>query len=328
MRNRTHLTTLLLCIAALTAGSCNEPTEDIPSPILHSELNVVRSDGSGHQIIADGGWEAIPTDSSVIFANGDFKLFRVNYDGSNLTQLYPNIPWGDHAPSPTGDRVLMASGMFESGGYLSELYLMNPDGTNLVKLTTPKEWYTLPRISPNLEEIVFCRDGGIATTRADGTGLSFIKTKTDSTYCMYGIYVDNDNILYFEDVGSFSIMKLFNKTTRTEKFVGTKSAGTPAFTRAIVGSSLLISDFDTIKVINVNTAEVSKIGTGWGASFSSDGSKIVSFIGNTIYVMDASGQNQMPIYTEKDSEKSIDSPLFSPDNKYIVFRTSWAVYSF
>jgi Tol biopolymer transport system component len=326
VRNRFGFTIILMFAFAIF-GSCRVPTDDgMPISTTYSELNVVRIDGSGHKVIADGGWEAIPTDSSIIFANGNFKLFKVSYDGLNLTQFYPTILWGDHELSPNGEKILLASGSFEKSGYLSEIYLVNSDGSNLVKLATPKGWYAWPRISPNLDEIVFYRDGGIGAINADGTNFHYIRAKTDSTSCSYAVYLNEDRIVYFEEFNSVHYIRVYDKTTGEDKIVGTNSGGFPAFSRAVVGPNLLIADVGTIKVFNVNTAEVQSLGSGWGASFSSDGSIIVANDGRSIYTMDAFGQNKLMIYSEQDSIKSINNPLFSPDNKYIVFQTMWSVY--
>jgi Tol biopolymer transport system component len=312
--------------AASVFDSCSTPTSDMPNPTLYTKLNVVRSDGTGHLVLADGGWETIPTDSSIIFDNGNFKLFKVNYDGSDLTQLYPNIPWGDHSLSPNGDKIFLASSYYYPGGYLGEFYLMNLDGSGLLKLSPTKAIYAWSRISPQLDKIVFYRAGGIGIINADGSGLRFVRTKTDSSYCSFAEFVDEDNIIYFETLNSIQSFRLFKLTTLQDSFVGMNSGGFPAFSRSVVGSNLLIANLDTLKSFNINTGQVSILGLGWCASFSSDGSQIVAYQGATIYIMDSSGHNQHTIYSEQDPAKSISNPLFSPDDKYVVFQTSWSVY--
>jgi Tol biopolymer transport system component len=311
------------CIVALALGSCRGPTSDMPNPTLYSKLNVVRSDGTGHLVLADAGWEALPTDSSIYFVSG-FSLFRVNYDGSKFTQIYPNIPWGDHSISPNGDKIFLASSYYNPGGYLSEFYLMNLDGTGLIKLAPSKSNYNWSRISPQLDKIVFYRDGGIAIINTDGSGLRFIKTKTDSSYCSYAEFVDEDNILYSVTVNSQQSVRVFNLTTLEDRFVG--SAGVPAFSRSIVGDNLLTATPDTIKIFNIKTARVTIVSSGWGASFSSDGSEIVTYRGSNIYIIDSSGHNQRTIYSEEDPSKGIGNPLFSPDGRIVIFQTSWSVY--
>jgi len=319
---------VFVILASIVLTSCHTPTDGMPTTNTYWDLNIVQVDGSGHKILAHGGWEALPTDSAIIFAGDNFSLFIVKYDGSNLTQLYPSILWGDHALSPNGEKVLLASGSFESSGYLSELYLMDPDGTNLVKLAPAKGWYAWPRISPDLDEVVFFRDGGIATINTDGTSLQHVKRKTDSTHCLYGVYIDENDIVYFEDANSLSCIRLFNRTSREDRLIGSLSAGFPAFGRVLVGSNLLFADLDTIKILNVYTSALSRVGLGFYASFSSDGSKIVGSDGRSIYIMDSDGTNQERKYTEVDSEKSISFPQFSPDGRFIVFQTAWTVTVF
>lgn len=301
----------------------------MPISQTYSDLNVVHLDGTDHKVIAEGGWEAIPTDRSILFANGNFKLFEVDYDGSNLAQFYPSTLWGDHQLSPDGKKILVASGSFESAGYLSEMYLVNLDGSNLTRLGPPKSAYAWPRISPDLDEIAFYRDGGIGVINADGTNFHYIKAKTDSTSGSYAVYLDQNRVIYFENSNTFHYIHLYYKTSGEDTVVGTSSTGAfNAFARSVVGAKFLNLDNGSIRLFNFNTGEVLNLGSAWGASFSSDGSRIVANDAKSIYTMDTLGQKRSLIYTEQDSTKSINNPWFSPDNNYIVFQRMWTVYKF
>jgi Tol biopolymer transport system component len=321
------VSTLLAIMASTILQSCTMPNDSKPVYITHFALNVVLANGSAHWSLADGGSEATLTDSLVILHRENFTLFSAKYDGSNLTQLYPGPLWGDHFPSPNGKKVLLASGFFEKSGYLVELYLMDPNGRSLVKLAPPKGWYAWPRISPDLDEIVFFRDGGIATINTDGTNFQYIRTKTDSTSCMFPLYVDESHILYFEDNSSGSLhgIRLFDKTRHEDQLVGSHSGGYPVYGRGVVGPNLLLVDNGTITVFNIFTSNVLRLGKGFDASFSSDGLEIVGSNGKTIFTMDSVGNNVHTIYSEMDSTKSIVFPQFSPDGKYVVFETLWEV---
>lgn len=317
--------TVLAIMASTVLFSCTMPHDGMPTFITYWALNVVSADGSAHWTISDGGTGPLLTDSAVIFVKGD-GLFKVEYDGSNLTQLHPGPRWGDHSLSPDGKKVLLASGFFEKSGYLVEIYLMNPDGTNLVKLGPTKGWYAWPRISPYLDEIVFLRDGGIATINTDGTNFQYVRTKTDSTSCMFSLYVDEAHILYTEDTkgGSSISLRLFDKTNREDRLVGVYTPGSfPTYGRAVVGSGFLLAAHDGIKIFNVHTSTFQTVGQGWYASFSSDGSQIVGSQGKNIFTMNSDGSNVRTIYSEMDSTKGIINPQFSPDGRYVVFQSLW-----
>jgi len=325
MNRFTHtISIILVSVSVVLFECCETPTDHMQSSTVYYKLNVVGTDGTNHQVIADDGWRAIPTDSSIIFQT-ERKLFKVNYDGSGLVQLFPEISWGDQSLSPDGRKIFLVSGYYDPDGYVSECYLMDPDGTNLQKLDHPRAQYTWPRISPQLDKIVFCRNGSLATINTDGTGMHFIKTKTDSAYYSFAVFIDENRILYFQTINSIHSFRLFNEVTLEDKFVGTNSGGFPAWSSSVAGSNLLIAD-DSIMMFDLESEKKLNVGKGWGASFSKDGSQIVAYQGADIYVIDPIGKTMHIIYSEQDSGKYISNPLFSPDGNHIVFQTSWSVY--
>jgi Tol biopolymer transport system component len=304
------------------------PTKDMPTNVLYSDINIVSIDGSNHRIISEKGSYSpnlLPTRNGIIYENGNFSLYIINYDGSNQSRLYPNIPWGDRYFSSDESKILLASELFENNQYLNNLYLMNSDGSNLLQLAPQKGQYGYPHISPNLDEIVFCLDSGIATINVDGTNLQYIRTKIDSTDCIYNLYVDENHILYFEHTNSITTIRLFDKTNRQDKLVGNLSAGLPGYGRALVGGKLLFADLGMIKVLDIYTSSISNLTQGFYASYSFDGTKIVYSDGHSICTMNGNGSSQQTIYIEQDSTKSIEYPQFSADDKLIIFPTSYTV---
>jgi hypothetical protein len=229
----------------------------MPTYNTYWALNVVSADGSAHWTISDGGTGPLLTDSAVIFVKGN-GLFMVKYDGSNLTQLHPGPRWEDHSLSSNGIKVLLSSALYEKSGYTIELYLMNPDGSNFVKLGPTKGVYIWPRISPYLDEIVFFRDGSLATINTDGTNFQYVRTKTDSTSCMFSLYIDETHILYTENTkaGSSISLRLFDKTSREDRLVGVYSPGSfPIYGRAVMGSSFLLAAFDDLQRLHLNVPD-------------------------------------------------------------------------
>ena len=295
----------------------------------HYTLHVVTADGISHWILADDSAYIHPvlTDSLVIFGGGRdvWSLWKVKYDGSNFTQLHPGVPWVDRSLSPSGDKILLASSFRENSAYLNELYLLDPHGTNLVKLGPQPGSYDWPRISADLDEIVFTRDGGIALIQSDGSGFQYIRTKTASTKCTFALYVDDTHILFFEEGNAWppTAIWLHDRVTGEESLVGSCVSEFPPYGRKVVGPNLILADNGRIKIYNLFTSEARDVGKGSSAFFSSDGSKIVSSDAKTIFILNSDGTDKHIIFTETDPEKSIINPQFSPDDKLVVFQESW-----
>jgi Tol biopolymer transport system component len=304
------------------------PTDHNPQFTTYSEINIVSVDGSGHRILSDNpsfDGSPLPTKNGIFYENGNFTLYSMNYDGSNKSQLYPNILWDQRSFSMDESKILLSSGSFENNSYYNNLYLMNSDGSNLVALAPAKGNYPNPHISPQLDEIVFIRDGSVLTIGVDGSHLQSIRTKTDSSRCWNVFYIDQDRIFYVEQVNTLNSLRLFNKATRQDKLMGFFFGGWSTYGRVLSNGKLVYFDMGVIKVMDINAGSTSSLASGYYASFSSDGSRIVYSNNRTISIMNGDGSNQQQIYTERDSIKSVANPQFSTDNKSIIFMTSYTV---
>jgi TolB protein len=155
------------------------------------ELFVMNADGSGQTRLTNnlgfGGVPAWSPDGSRLALNGrgpagDAEIFVINADGSSLTKL-TNDPGLDESPawSPNGDRIAFARHIIQGGRSVSNIYVMNPDGTGQVKLTNPaipgREFR--PLWAPDGSKILFERRlfvnaqieiGDIYTINPDGSG--------------------------------------------------------------------------------------------------------------------------------------------------------------
>jgi Tol biopolymer transport system component len=317
-------------IASCILTSCDMPTKGNQQHDWYSTINIVSIDGSGHRVILDDqsyNLNLLPTKSGIFYDHGNFSLYTINYDGSNQRRLYPNLSWVDRYFTLDESKILLTSGVIENNQFQNNLYLMNSDMSDLVPLAPQKGQYLYSHISPNLDEIVFNRGGSIATINVDGTDLQYIRTKTDSTQCTYVLYVDQDHILYFEQSNDIVSMRLFDKTNRQDRLIGTRPPGWPWNGRVLVNGKLLYNDLVMIKVLDINTSRISSLCQGYYASYSKDGSRIVylDFHAHSICMMNGDGSNQQTIYTEQDQSKSPGSPQFSADEKFIIFTTEYSV---
>jgi len=123
---------------------------------------------------------ALPTAASDTFVqgriafasnrDGDFEIYTVNTDGSNLVQITDNDAFDGHpAWSPDGNTILFVS---DRDGN-PEIYRMKPDGSDLIRLTDDPATDEFPAWSPNGQLIAFVSsrgdDADIYLMQADGS---------------------------------------------------------------------------------------------------------------------------------------------------------------
>ena len=133
--------------------------------------------------------------------------------------------------------------------------------------------------------------------------------------------------MYFEQTKEIVTMRLFDKTTRQDRYIGTRPPGWPWNGRVLVNGKLVYNDRMMLAVLDVITSGFSSLRQGYFASYSKDGSKIVylDFDAHSICMMNADGSNQQTVYTEPDPLMSPGFPQFSADEKYIIFTTEYSV---
>ena len=227
--------------------------------------------------------------------DGDYEIYRMDADGSNVTQLTANSVFdGDPAVSPGGSKIAFArevlpSGAAPSGGpdledggyspdsHNNEIFIMDADGSNVTQLTSNGVTDTQPSFSPNAQEIVWQRDGEIWKMDADGS----------------------------------------NQTQLTSGFFDHDPSYSPGGSKIAFARSfdIYVTDAD-----GENTTQLTSTGNDDDPSWSPSGTKIVfesSRGGNDeIYVMNADGSNESQITSNGDDN---DDPVYTPDGKMIVW---------
>lgn len=149
------------------------------------ELFIINADGSGETNVtnnsnsndASPAWS--PDGSRLAFmsdrgADGDTEIWLINTDGSGLTQLTSNddtIADGSPDWSPDGTQIAYSTNRDQD----FEIYLMNADGSNPMRLTNTAGQDVQPSWSPDGTQMVFFSDrdgnGEIYRINADGSGV-------------------------------------------------------------------------------------------------------------------------------------------------------------
>jgi TolB protein len=121
----------------------------------------------GRKVVFNSFWGGLPKRD----------IYVIDIDGAGLTKLTqdpdPLVPIDDTRPdwSPDGSRIAFQSN--RTGN--NEIFLMNPDGTDVLQLTSHAATDAAPEWSPDGERIAFQsnRDGNddIWVMNADGSGL-------------------------------------------------------------------------------------------------------------------------------------------------------------
>ena len=202
-------------IAAVTLGGSNRPAvsgTSVPVAIANgpiyfrvgggeggSRIESVEPDGSGRRIVfpddVDVNRERIsfsPGGSRIAVAHylvGEYGIETANPDGSEVVRLTDGVNDSWASWSPDGTKLVFSSTRYDPSiegcepgvpheyRCPTDIYVMNVDGSNVVRLTDDPAGEFMPRWSPDASQIAFVREGdlgagtseAIYTMRPDGT---------------------------------------------------------------------------------------------------------------------------------------------------------------
>jgi Tol biopolymer transport system component len=141
-----------------------------------TDLRMLTNVAAGSGCYGDPAWN--PSGDRIFFDKGgntSSHLFSISAAGGSVRQLIFGSPFdADPAISPDGTRIA-----FDRGGGPNPpapgIFLMNVDGRDIVRLTTPPSSSTSgdgqPNFSPDGTKLAFVRDGAIYIIGTDGKGL-------------------------------------------------------------------------------------------------------------------------------------------------------------
>lgn len=199
-----------------------------------TEVCIMNADGSNVVTITSGdvtpassnrnpSWS--PDGSKLVFqsnrsGSGKTEIWLANADGSGLLRLTTSVQLAtfsqgpffssdfDPAWSPDGSQIAFVSNRDGAGVGLTdtELYLMNTDGSNLLRLTNDGLDDTMPAWSPDSRKIAFTRSqgAGIQIINRDGTNLvSFLAFSAWPAWSPDGsrlAFIQNDSTSPFKGI--------------------------------------------------------------------------------------------------------------------------------
>ncbi len=165
------------------------------------DIWIMNADGSNQHVVytSPGGLGALypffSPDGRIGFnsdASGHYEVYVINADGSNLRQLTDNIDAQSAANdwSPDGTKIVFTRERYRAGSNgvrgNSNIFVMNADGTNVIRLTSHGNPDYSPIYSPDGSEIVFARANGyihnvdICTMNADGSNV--VRLSNESSF--------------------------------------------------------------------------------------------------------------------------------------------------
>ena len=236
----------------------------------------------------------------IAFTTSDNTISTVNADGSDLVQLTPSGGFFDRYPdwSPDGAKIVFARRTFTVE---SQIYVMNADGTNAIRITNNSARDYQPSWSP------------------DGTKIAFVSERDGNTE-IYVMNADGSNQTRLTNNTEFDWEPAWSPDGSKIAFSSTRDF--PGLTGNLVsGFEIYVMSADGSNPVRLTNNTKVDAGPKW----SPDATRIAFRTHRDgiplVYVMNADGSNQTNI-TQSVTLDSSD-PEWSPDGTTIAF-TSFA----
>ncbi len=265
--------------------------------------------------------------------DGNWEVYVMNADGSGQTRLTDN-PAADSAASwsPDGQRIAFVSDRDDpdpsDDDRISDIYLMNADGSGQTRLTDSSAWETRPRWSPDGRRIAFFsyRDGKteIYVMNADGSeqtrltdnqaGNVWPSWSPDGRRIVFVSYRDESSDVYVMNADGSGQTRLTDNSAMEMRPVWSPDGGRIAFNSDRKGNwEVYVMNADGTGQMRLTDNQASDISPIWSPNgrriaFSSDrddpdpndGNRIVN-----IYVMNADGSGQMRLTDSSASDYAV-----------------------
>lgn len=131
---------LLFAIVFSFFISCEEKIHNPYEPEYAPCIYIINTDGSNLNQVTDFGAENvqfIPESQEILYLSFDYKLYKINYDGSNNILLSDTIQvyWNYGIPSVSNDGQKIAFSGSTNNRSIRNIFMVNPDGSDLKQIT-------------------------------------------------------------------------------------------------------------------------------------------------------------------------------------------------
>lgn len=220
---------------------------------------------------AGGTGGAVDPSTPILFSSdqsGVRQIYRVNFDGSNLTQLtFGVVSTGEARFSPDNSQIVFSRN--------AVIHVMNADGSSQQSLGVEG---TTPVWTPDGTRIVFYRDSDLFIMNANGSGVTQLSAGLDNEFAPR---VSRDGTkIYFVlyEGGPYSLMRMNLDGSGVEKIIDlVETADTPV--ESPDGEWIYFASQGRIQRVRPNGADQQFVGPASVQAFtldiSSDGSTLV-----------------------------------------------------
>jgi Tol biopolymer transport system component len=261
--------------------------------------------------------------------SGSWQLYTINPDGTGLMQIknLPTTTYDSWLPSfsPDGKQIAFCYGTGNSSSALTEIFVINSDGTNLKQLTNDGTFDCFPRWSPDGTHIVFAQNFVptnqtlVTVMRSDGSGPR--TTLTNGDFRFWGAFgttytPDGGHIVFNSTLGGFvSAVWIMNSDGSDPDRLTPAPLEGFAFDVSPDGKHLLLFNHQnthlpiSIYGMDINGKDIERLTHldnvhDIPGSYSPDGKRIVFYSDRLnaeftfdLFTMDADGGNIRPIAT-------------------------------
>ena len=321
----------LLSVAALPTGTAGAVTPGANGKIVceggrgdprNPEVFSINPDGTGETVLTDhperdGDPSVSPDGTRIAFESrrdGDSEVYVMNADGTGVTRLTFS-PGEDRGTSwsPDGTQIVFHSARFQPsepgpGHSALEIFIMNADGSNQVRLTNNNFQDSLPSFSP------------------DGTKIAFT-TNRDGDFEIYVMDVDGSNQTRLTFSPGEDAHPMWSPDGSQIVFHSRRTSTNPGLTNNLDIFVMNADGSGVRQLTDTSTFEFFPV-------FSPDGTQI-AFTGNTlapgfdVYVMNADGSNIRQVTSNEPGvfDGRCDWGVLSPFAKDECKKGGWQQYN-